>query len=375
MSIDRMLSAFNSQKFRFWAFVSMVLLVFVHGYNLDLNYLQPWTLPGEPLSFTTFTEYWLANGLFRFRIPMLFIISGYLFAMGDSKPYKERTGKRVKTLLYPYLIWSAIALILTYVLEFFYFGKNIIIATRMMQIDNTRTLLHQYHWYEVLARWIFFPASYQLWFIRVLFFYNLAYPALRWCVTHRIAKWIFFSFAVLAWLATVGIVFVEGEGLLFFSLGIWMQKTNFDIDKPGKWLQPVYWFIVFVALSVVKTLLAFLPHFNGIEHILLLCHKIVVISGLIVAWYGGNAMVKYCMGKAWFVQLTAFSFMIYVLHAPLVLYATKAIFLYIDHYPGYRLVTFIVLPLCIIIFSIGFGYLLRRYLPAIYSIVTGGRGL
>ncbi len=44
-----MLSAFNSQKFRFWSFISMALLVFVHGYNLNQGYLQPWTIPGEPL--------------------------------------------------------------------------------------------------------------------------------------------------------------------------------------------------------------------------------------------------------------------------------------------------------------------------------------
>ena len=94
----------------------MVLLVYVHGYNLNQGYLQPWTMPGEPLTFTSFTEYFLANGIFRFRIPMLFIISGYLFAMGDDKPYKQRSRKRVKTLLYPYLTWSAVGLLLTYVL-------------------------------------------------------------------------------------------------------------------------------------------------------------------------------------------------------------------------------------------------------------------
>ncbi len=140
-----MISAFNSQKFRFWSFVSMILLVFVHGYNLNENYLQPWTIPREPLTFTTFTEYWLANGIFRFRIPMLFIISGYLFAMGDHKPYKERTGKRVRSLLYPYLIWSAIGLLLTYLLELFPYSKNVVLATHMMQINNDTQLLHQYH--------------------------------------------------------------------------------------------------------------------------------------------------------------------------------------------------------------------------------------
>jgi len=370
-----MLSAFNSQKFRFWSFVSMFLLVFVHGYNLNQGYLQPWTMPGEPLTVTTFTEYWLANGLFRFRIPMLFIISGYLFAMSDLKPYKQRSAKRVKTLLYPYLIWSAVGLLLTFVLEFFPYSRNIVSATGMMQIDETRTLLHQYHWYELLARWIFFPVSYQLWFIRVLLIYNLAYPALRWCVLHRTARWIFFIIAFLLWLSTAGFIIIEGEGLLFFSLGIWMQKTNFNIDTPNKWLQPKLWFLVFMLLSFAKTVLAFNAPFNGLGPLLLLMHKTVVLSGLICAWYGCNALVKWCMNKNWFVWLSAFSFMIYVLHAPLVVYATRAVFMQISNWHGYRMITFIFLPLCLVALSVIVGALLRKLLPSVYSFVTGGRGL
>lgn len=370
-----MLSAFSSQKFRFWSFVSMVLLVFVHGYNLNVSYLQPWTIPGEPLTFTSFTEYWLANGILRFRIPMLFIISGYLFAINDYKPYKQRAGKRVKTLLYPYLIWSAVGLLLTYVLELFTYGRGIVAATQMMQLDNSRTLLHQYHWYEVLARWIFFPASYQLWFIRVLLIYNLAYPALRWCVTHRISKWIFFTITILLWIATAGFVLVEGEGLLFFSLGIWIQKTNFNIDTPGKWLRPRYWLIILVGLSVLKTLLAFQFYFNGIEPVLLLLHKIIVLSGLVCAWYGADKLVSFFMNKRWFVWLSAFSFMIYVLHAPLIVYATKAIFMQVNHWYNYRIFTFIVLPLLLAALCVLTGALLRKSAPKMYSFITGGRGL
>jgi fucose 4-O-acetylase-like acetyltransferase len=369
-----MLTAFNSKKFKFWAFVSMVLLVFVHGYNLNQGYLQPWTMPGEPLTVTTFTEYWLSNGLFRFRIPMLFIISGYLFALSDNKPYKERAGKRVKTLLYPYLIWSAFGLLLSFVLELFPFSKNVVAETHMMQLDENRMLLHQYHWYEVIARWIFFPVSYQLWFIRVLLIYNLAYPALRWCVTHKIAKPVFFTIAILFWLSTGGLILIEGEGLLFFSLGIWMQKTNFNIDTPNKWLQPKLWCVVFIALSVIKTLLAFAAYFKGIEPVLLILHKLTVLSGLICAWYGCNALVKFCMDKKWFAWLSAFSFMIYVLHAPLVVYATKAIFMQIPNWYNYRMFTYIVLPLSLIAVAVIIGAVLRRLLPKVYGFVTGGRG-
>jgi fucose 4-O-acetylase-like acetyltransferase len=373
--IECMLSAFNSQKFRFWSFVSMFLLVFVHGYNLNQGYLQPWTLPGEPMTVTSFTEYWLANGIFRFRIPMLFIISGYLFAMSDHKPYKQRAGKRVRTLLYPYLVWSAVGLLLTFVLEFFPYSRNVVAATHIVQLDETRILLHQHHWYEVMARWIFFPVSYQLWFIRVLLIYNLAYPLLRWCVTHRIAKWIFFSIVTLLWLSTAGFVLIEGEGLLFFSVGIWMQKTSFNIDSPNKWLNPKLWFIVFIVLSIGKTWLAFQAPFTGIEPVLLLLHKLVVLSGLICAWYGCNTLVKFCMDKKWFAWLSAFAFMIYVLHAPLVVYATKAIFMHISNWYAYRIITFIVLPLCLITGAVIFGTFLRKLLPKVYSFVTGGRGL
>lgn len=332
-------------------------------------------MPGEPMTVTAFTEYWLANGIFRFRIPMLFIISGYLFALSDHKPYKQRSAKRVKTLLYPYLVWSAVGLLLTFVLELFPYSRDIVARTHMMQLDESRVLLQQYQWYEVLARLIFFPVSYQLWFIRVLLIYNLAYPALRYCVTHPVARWIFFSIAVLLWLSTAGFVIAEGEGLLFFSLGIWMQKTNFDIDTPGKWLQPKWWFVVFTVLSIAKTILAFQVPFNGIELVLLLMHKLVVLSGLICAWYGCNALVKYCMGKSWFVWLSAFAFMIYVLHAPLVVYATQAVFLHARDWAGYRMLTFILLPLCLIALSVTAGALLRKFLPKLYSFVTGGRGL
>ena len=43
------LDSFLSQKLRFWSLVAMVLLVYVHAYNLHPRYLQPWTSVEEPL--------------------------------------------------------------------------------------------------------------------------------------------------------------------------------------------------------------------------------------------------------------------------------------------------------------------------------------
>ncbi|MBS1506613.1 MAG: acyltransferase [Bacteroidetes bacterium] len=373
-----MVTPFISQKFKFWSFVSMVLLVFVHAYNLDVRYLQPWTAPMEPLTPTTFIEYFLANGLFRFRIPMLFIISGYLYALHDTKPNKERIGKRLRTLLVPYALWSAFGLLLTYVLELFPYTQHLVASSHVVQIDDARMLVHDYHWYEVLARWVFFPVSYQLWFIRVLLIYNLAYPAIRWCVTHRTAQKIFFGVAFLLWLSTFGLILIEGEGLLFFSLGVWMQKTNFNIASPQSWLNPVGWGVVFLLCAAGKTVLAFTGQpllGNAVFPVITVLHKITVASGLIACWYGLDKLVSYGMSRAWFVSLSAFSFIIYAAHAPLVAFLIDGMFAWLHFAEGYRLMAFVFLPLCILVLLISLGATLRKLTPKVYGVLTGGRGL
>ncbi|HEX8462350.1 MAG TPA: hypothetical protein VF623_13005, partial [Segetibacter sp.] len=72
------MNRFLSRKFRFYSFVSIVLLCFVHGYNLQERYLMPYSMVREPLTITTYVEYFFANGVLRFRIPLLFAISGYI---------------------------------------------------------------------------------------------------------------------------------------------------------------------------------------------------------------------------------------------------------------------------------------------------------
>ena len=372
------ISDFNSRKFRFWSFVSMFLLVFVHGYNLHDRYMQPWTMPDDIFTFTSFSEYFLANGIFRFRIPMLFIISGFLFALHDYRPYGVRTKKRLRTLLLPYLIWSALGFGLTYVFELFPYTRGCVAASNVVRIDDARALLHDYHWYEMLAKWILLPVPYQLWFIRVLLIYNIAYPAIRWCVTNRIARWFFFGVAFLMWLGTMNFVFFEGEGLLFFSLGVWMQKTGFNIDLPRRWLNPVIWGTVFVVIAAVKTVLAFFGQKylgNAIFPVLMVLHKLVIFSGLVAAWFGCNGVVRWCMDRPWFVWLSAFSFMIYAVHAPLIAYMIDPVFTLISNFPAYRFISFVSLPLIMISFAVASGALLRKLSPAFYGILTGGRGM
>jgi len=351
----------------------MFLLVYVHGYNLNDSYLQPFTVVQEPLTFTSFFEYFTANGLFRFRIPMLFAISGYLFSLGDEQPYLKRIGKRTRTLLLPYFIWSAIALLITFLWQQFPLTAKAVLNSQLDQFGDNRPY-REIGWGGMIERWTLVPIAFQLWFIRVLFVYNLLYPLLKLAVI-KIPK-IWFTVCILLWLSMFGLHFIEGEGLLFFSLGIWLAKRNRDLTVVPKWLNLKWVAPIFIVACSLKTILAFYVNpniYGGI--ILLLLHKTTVFTGFITVWFGCDALVKYCMDKKWFVWTSAFAFIIYALHVPLINYTHHLVLPHIKHLYLYRLMDYILLPLVIIVLSIGIGALLRAAVPKFYAILTGGRGL
>ena len=373
-----LLPPFLSDKFRFWAFVSMVLLVFVHGYTIEPRYLQPWTQPQDAMDFVSYTQYLLANGLLRFRIPMLFVISGFLFALHDAQPHRQRIRKRARTLLLPYFLWSGFHLVLLYCMEMEPTVRSWIAANGINQMDEQRLLLHDYHWYEAIGRWLLMPAPYQLWFIRVLFFYNLAYPLLAGWLAHRTGRHIFFAVAILAWLHSIHLYLFEAEGLLFFCLGVWMQKSGFNIETPSRWLRPHWWALVALMTALSKTWLAFQGQSllgDALFPLLMVLHKLTVFSGLVAAWYGSDALVRRCMAKPWFIWLSGFGFMIYALHAPLVAILIDPALQWAAPLPLPHLWVFILLPTALISMSIVVGFGLRRLAPSLYSLATGGRGL
>ena len=84
-----------SKRIYFLSFFGMVLLVFIHGYNVTDFLLYATSSISNPLTFTNFIEYYIANGLLRFRIPLLTLISGYLLAYKNEAKYPRLTLKKI----------------------------------------------------------------------------------------------------------------------------------------------------------------------------------------------------------------------------------------------------------------------------------------
>jgi hypothetical protein len=224
---------------------------------------------------------------------------------------------------------------------------------------------------------------FQLWFLRCLFIYNLAYPWIRAAVLQR--PRVTFGVMGVLWLLTVGAWFVEGEGLLFFTLGVWLCKTERNIDTRPAWLRLAPTALLWIALAALKTWLAYYhdprlasgPSAATVERAvsLLVLHKAVVALGMLTMWFGIDPAVRWAMARRWFVWLSGFSFIIYALHVPLVNYAMIWVFPLVQGVPHYRLLVFALLPTVVTAFCVLAGASLRRVAPRVYSVLTGGRGI
>lgn len=367
------MNRFLSQKFRFYSFISISLLLYVHGYNLNDSYLTPFSSVNEPLTCTTFIEYFLANGALRFRIPLLFIISGYIFALQDQKPYTDRIKRRFVTLIVPFLIWSAVGLAITYLWQQFPVTAQAVRDAALDQLGDNRPY-NQIGWGGILFRWLVKPVSFHLWFIRSLFFYNVLYPVIKWMVMKYPAVW--FALVFVFWHTIFSFFFIEGQGLFFFSLGIFLCKRNYPIHKKPVWFSHYLSWLFYLGISVIKTFMAFEldPNDAATPFILYALYDISVASGIIAIWFGADFIVQRAMDKHWFQWACKFSFIIFALHVPLIHYTTRLAFIYWHNLHYYRLLTYLVVPVVIYFFCIGTGALLRSAFPKAYRVATGGRG-
>lgn len=367
------MNRFLSQKFRFYSFISISLLLFVHGYNLNDTYLIPYSMVKEPLTFTTFIEYFLANGALRFRIPLLFLISGYIYALQDHKPYMERIKRRFYTLVIPFIVWSAVGLLITYIWQRFPLTAQAVADAQVDQLGDNRKY-EEIGWIGVLYRWLVQPVAFHLWFIRSLFFYNAIYPIIRWALVKMPIVWFIILF--LFWQSITFFLFFEGQGLFFFSLGIFICKSNYPIHKAPKWFSHYLSWLFFLGIGVIKTFMAFeLDPDNPINKVVMFAlFDISVFSGILAIWFGADPLVKYLMGKKWFVWASAFSFTIYALHVPLINYISRLMFILLHNFKYYRLATYLTAPVIVFAVCLLFGAAFRKLFPKSYRIATGGRG-
>lgn len=348
----------------------MSALLFVHNYNYAPFVITPATRASIPFSLGNFIELLFSNSLFRFRMGLLMAVSGYLMANSKIIPYKDLILKKTKSLIVPYIVVSIIGLIITFMFETAIFGWHNTNTTGMIGISLWHFKLRDY------INFIFItPVSFQLWYLRTIFMLALLSPVIRYVLQEFPLP--AFALVFVIWMFTN---YLDGETrdrcFIFYGLGYYLRLYDKDVLKPIKGFNPYVALVMYIAISFFRTTLAFYTptHFGHLKYTLTISFKLNELFSLYAIWFCFQDVVKLILQNRFYKSYCNCSFFVYAFHAPFINYVSQW-FRWKGFYElkGSHIALYILLPLLVMPLMMVLDKLVKRHLPRLFLLVSGGR--
>ncbi|KFE99906.1 hypothetical protein IX39_04450 [Chryseobacterium formosense] len=353
------MNEFLSLKFKTISFLSIILVVFLHSYNLIVN------LGSDVISlrqgYSSVIQNFFSQGICRVAVPIFFAISGYLFFLktqGSINEFISKLQKRIKTILIPYLFWSVLWFVIFVVLQ----------SIPELSVFFSQKLIADYSTVEKIKTVFLLPIPYQLWFLRDLMLLAILSPLLFYLL--KSIKFGFLILIFLIWFFDINLIILSNESLFFFILGSFIS-IHYDkilLIKFGKkaWL----YFTVWITIIIIKTLILHFQYEFGT--LLTFLHKLSVIFGVLAIWSLYDRIVLR-LKKTSDLKYMNYSFFIYIFHEPMLQFVKKALFYITNNSELMSLIIYILAPVLVIFICLGVGILLKRTIPKFYLFICGGR--
>lgn len=357
------MNKYLSDKLRIISLLLMIMVVFLHSYNLSVHFIS--TNITFENGYNTFIQNFISKGITYISVPLFFLISGYLFFLkinGRIDEFIQKMGKRTKTLLIPYLLWSAWGLFFYFVLQQMPMSKNFF----------THELIINYSFKQLLDTLFLNPIPYQLWFIRDLFILVILSP-----IIYKLIKSFKTTLIILLFInwffPAFSFYIVTNISIVFFSLGAYFAITKSDILLKTQFLK-YDWIVtlLWVSFVLLKTLL--IQYGFDQQAVIEMIGDVGVVFGIISVWMLYD---RFMTGKLkpnnTIYHLSLFSFFIFTSHEPILTIVKKGLFSIAGTTEIISLVVYFITPLITIFISVSMGYILKRFTPKLYSLVTGAR--
>jgi len=344
------ITSYVSNKIYVLNFVAILMVLYIHSvYTEALDF---------PLAHRV-QEFFGFGGLSLLANPLFYCISGFLFFIGMQKANEcwPKMKKRCRTLLVPYLIWNAVFVLWFIILQNLPVVRNFVNSDVVSSVFGNGVGKGLYY---LLIK----PAAFQLWFLRDLILYVLFSPLIY--ILLKKMRW---AFPVLLFvIATVGLIYLPSEvkvwGLFFFVLGGYFALFRQNVEIP-QWLT-ITATILYVGNAVMVAILPDL--IKGISVLFMLC-------GVIAIWGGYDMIVKNENAKvtSFLAKLGTYSFFVYCFHEPVLNIIKKVGLKVAGCNDASLIVLYLACPIVMYCVAVLVAVLLKRYVPKVYAVLTGGR--
>ena len=338
---------FLSNKIRNINFILIIMIVFLHAYNLPKGY------PENSILYVI--EQFFTNGVARVAVPLFFIISGYLFFINISKftigIYMKKIKKRLNSLVIPFLVWSLISVILVTNVSLFGYNFGRI---NIQSISDFFNIL------------IIKPIPFQLWFIRDLFIIILLSPLL-YIILKKIS-FIYLPALFIIWFINAQIFkIVDNETVFFFSLGSFFALNKFHfilVKHTGKRILYVLFGLWF--------LLLLLRLFDGFIIRDLFLYRAAQLLGILFLWlaYDYYSTKNIIFINSFIKKNRGYAFFVFLLHEPLLSIIKATI--PIEALNSWYLLTYFGYPILTVFICLTVGKFLKSNF-IVYNFLTGNR--
>jgi len=317
-----------------------------------------------------FVRFFISQGVARVAVPLFFLVSGYLFFLGQwswSK-YAGKLKRRVNTLLIPFLFWN----LATWAI---YTAGRRIPQTRMYFGGGVWPPAGQVSFlgyigalFGISAR---YPIDYQFWFIRDLIALVVLAPVIYFLLR---GKWLLPFLLILfglwfaaawpdLWPSMVHSIFLpeQIEAALYFSLGAYLSQPGKDVtclDKFGPWISAAF----FVFLVLHSTYQDRLPYL----------HKFVILFGVPSLWWLTGLALGSAKLKASLIGLVGDGFFVFAAHEPLQTVVRKVSYRLFSPTAGASvLALYLLTPVCMIALLVVVRRCLLKIMPRFTGVITG----
>ncbi len=365
----------QSKTISFLRFPLIVGVVLIHSHFSTVVINGVDLIEGGHFPAYTLISYLFSDIFSRIAVPLFFFISGFLFfykaGSFTKQAYCQKLKKRARTILVPYLLWNLLVVLFFFLSQSFFSGL----------MSGKSKLICDYDISDWL--WTFWntdminspttitadkggsPICYQFWFIRDLMVVMLFSPLVYFLVK-KLRQYAVVCLGVL-WIfgCWFEVADISLTAFFFFSAGAYFSihgKNFVEIMKPFLAITAM----LYILIAVIELCFrgeAWCPYL----------HNMGILVGIVLA----VSLSAHFLGRGiWHTNtfLSDSSFFIYAYHGMLLAFGIRFFFKMMPpHTDGIALALYVFFPLITILVGLLFYYLLKKYLPVVTSVITGGR--